>query len=221
MKKKLIICIATLSVILLCAIIGMILKNNINSISENVGKAWEEIKTNKQKSAIEKAVEQIGDCYDWSLVNDKENDVLKIILYKNLLTDEYKKTGDIFEEYLKNDDEYSSYEKVEIIFADHNSKLGRLAVRNFEEDGTLHQHFDIVKVGSKNEGYSFDISIPDGEYIRGFKKLEIGEYDLKDTKWILFHFRDLEIASCHLNEMDYLELCDFFCDVMPNCKIIN
>ena len=115
----------------------------------------------------------------------------------------------------------NSYEKVEIIFADHNSKLGRLAVRNFEEDGTLHQHFDIVKVGSKNEGYSFDISIPDGEYIRGFKKLEIGEYDLKDTKWILFHFRDLEIASCHLNEMDYLELCDFFCDVMPNCKIIN
>lgn len=220
-KKTLIICIFILAAMLLCALIYKILKKNIALVSESIGNAWNIIENDQEKNAIEKAVEETGNYYDWDYSYDKENDILKIVLYPEMVNSDYKKIADVFESHIIQDDQYKKYGKIEILFADHNSKMALFAVKNFEDDGKNHEHFDVVKVGMKMEGYNFDISIPEGKYIRGFKRLEIGKSDLEETKWIIFHFRDLETISCNLDEKDYEELCDFFSDIMPECRIIN
>ena len=113
-------------------------------------------------------------------------------------------------------------EKIEIVFVENPANSNQISIRNFEDDGVIHEYFDIVRIGSRQEGYHFDVEIPDGEYLQGFNKLEIGkDYTLKEYKFMTFHFRGLSIISCYLNEEDFLEFCDFVSVLMPDCKVIN
>ncbi len=151
-----------------------------------------------------------------------ENNILRYTIDAH---NDYSRCTDVrdrFEDYLRNVEEKIDIEKIEIVFVENPANSNQISIRNFEDDGVIHEYFDIVRIGSRQEGYHFDVEIPDGEYLQGFNKLEIGkDYTLKEYKFMTFHFRGLSIISCYLNEEDFLEFCDFVSVLMPDCKVIN
>ena len=131
---------------------------------------------------------------------------------------------DRFENYMKGIDRDLQFDVdiIEIVFIENPAKSNQISIRNFEEDGTIHENLDVVRVGSRLEGYHFDIDIPDGGYIHGFVKLEIGkDYTLKEVEFRTFVFRGLTTISCYLDGADFNDYCDFVSEIMPECEVIN
>jgi len=172
---------------------------------------------------IKEAIEGVGeyDHVEYSLSDDKK--VLSYFIFD--MDSLYSKTiAERMNEKILKLHEYDIFniDMVDITFVEIPSKAYQITIKNYEENGNRHDRFDVVKVGSKLEKYNFDIHLPDGKYLTGFDILEIGTgYNLEDIKWISFHFRDLKKIVCYLEKDDYINFCDFYTELVPECEIIR
>ena len=178
--------------------------------------------SDKYLKAIKYAVEENGEFVriDYKVI-EKENTIHYYLYEKHSIKD-YNMISTRLREYIKqhNDDTIFKNRKIIISFPDIHSETTSFAITNCENTGKLHDYFDIILVGSRADGFFFDIN--ENLRLTGYKRLEIEQgYSLNDVEWILIHCPDVEVCTCYLNDNDFEALLEFSCKILPDCIISN